>query len=571
KMFDKLLIMDTGGFPIYYANPIDAVIYFKKEVNHIRQDESECPQCGNVNPEQIFNIIESPVVDEYGNLTVNRKKAPKDWYETYKERHQPSTSEEQPPLPTVNFKVPNKLKQFRVFLFRDILSKVSNQQYLMINLLEAPILALILAYFLRFYQMAKSESEAYVFYENDNLPAFMFIAVIVALFIGLTVSAEEIFKDRKIRKRESFLDLSKISYLFSKIIIMFSLSAVQTLTFVILGNLILGIKGLYFDYWLILFSTACFANMLGLNISASFNSAVTIYIVIPFLLIPQILFSGVIVKFEKLNPTVTSQAIVPVIGEIMASRWAFEALAVNQFKENQYEKEFYDYNREMSVANFRKNFWIPAIKSKLGAIERNMTSDEPAKQEELTDALYLVRNEVNRQMAYLPFINFDQLDAFQPGTVTQGNVDAMRKYLDKVNRYYINQYNVNSGKKDSIIALHQSTPESKEAFNEQRRNFENESLTDLVTNKTEFNQIDEYDGALIQRADPIFLNPDGARAHFYAPNKRVFGRQYGTFGFNILVLWGMSLLLGITLYFDAFKGLFDFFGSQAERFTSRKS
>jgi hypothetical protein len=54
------------------------------------------------------------------------------------------------------------------------------------------------------------------------------MSVIVALFLGLTVSAEEIFKDRKIRKREAFLNLSRGAYLYSKIVILFFISAVQT-------------------------------------------------------------------------------------------------------------------------------------------------------------------------------------------------------------------------------------------------------------------------------------------------------------------------------------------------------
>jgi amino acid transporter len=52
-------------------------------------------------------------------------------------------------------------------------------------------------------------------------------------------------------------------------------------------------------------SASCFANMLGLNISSAFNSAVTIYISIPFLIIPQLLLAGVVVKFDKLNPTIS--------------------------------------------------------------------------------------------------------------------------------------------------------------------------------------------------------------------------------------------------------------------------
>ena len=75
------------------------------------------------------------------------------------------------------------------------------------------------------------------------------------------------------------------------------LSIVQAFSFVIVGNLILSINGMFFAYWLVFFSASCFANVLGLNISASFNSAVTIYILIPILLIPQILLSGVVVQF----------------------------------------------------------------------------------------------------------------------------------------------------------------------------------------------------------------------------------------------------------------------------------
>ncbi len=46
--------MDTGGYPIYYGNPIDAIVYFKTISNQVNANESECQTCGNVNPEQIF-------------------------------------------------------------------------------------------------------------------------------------------------------------------------------------------------------------------------------------------------------------------------------------------------------------------------------------------------------------------------------------------------------------------------------------------------------------------------------------------------------------------------------------
>ncbi len=86
KMFDRLVILDTGGYQIYYGNPVDAITYFKQNIQMVNSDQGECPQCGNVNPEQIFNIIETKVIDEYGNFTNERKIAPEQWYHFFKEK-----------------------------------------------------------------------------------------------------------------------------------------------------------------------------------------------------------------------------------------------------------------------------------------------------------------------------------------------------------------------------------------------------------------------------------------------------------------------------------------------------
>lgn len=569
KMFDKLMIMDTGGYPIYMGNPLDAIVYFKTEVQAINQSESECTRCGNVNPEQIFNIIEAKVVDEYGNLTEKRKTSPKEWNEVYNQKFSFDINKEKPPLPAVEFKTPNFFNQLRVFITRDVLSKITNNQYLAINLLEAPLLGFILSYFLRYVIVGGEKEAGYSFYENDNLIVYMFMAVIVALFLGLTVSAEEIFKDQKIRKRESFLNLSKGSYLLSKVSIMFLLSAIQMFTFILIGNSILGINGMLWDYWIILFSTACFANMLGLNISASFNSAVTIYILIPFLIIPQILFSGVLVKFEKLNPVITSQKIVPPIGEIMASRWSFEALAVNQFMENDYEKMFYEYDRLMSEANFKKNFWIPALKAKNGKLTNWLKGNGEFTEDEIDQDLETIVNEVTKENEreleraaaddeHME-VTFDGLEQMTRENLTEEVLRDFGSYLATLNKSFIRQYNDNSDYKDAIIREQQSTEESKQAFSQLRDDYENESLTDLVTNKNEFNQITEYDGQLIQRADPVFHQPEGFRAHFYAPTKTLFGKQMSTKAVNVIVLWIMSIALCITLYFDLFKKLLNAF------------
>ena len=49
----------------------------------------------------------------------------------------------------------------------------------------------------------------------------------------------------------------------------------------------------------------------------------------------------------------------------MASRWAYEALTVTQFKDNKYEKKFFKYDKEMSFANWKKDQWESNLDTKL--------------------------------------------------------------------------------------------------------------------------------------------------------------------------------------------------------------
>ncbi|MDX2432230.1 MAG: ATP-binding cassette domain-containing protein, partial [Bacteroides sp.] len=327
KMFDKIIFMDKGGYQIFYGNPSEAVIYFKTKSNHANAREDQCVCCGNVDPDQVLQIIEAKIVNEYGKLSRTRKVSPKEWYERLRLAGilKPAGIPEKKALPENYYSIPGWFKQLKIFFTRDFKSKLTNTQYVLISMLEAPLLALILGFFTKYSSGVQGDPMAYVFRNNENLPAFLLMSVIVFLFLGLTISSEEIIKDRKILQRESFLNLSRSSYLNSKIAIMFFISAVQSLSYVLIGNLIFEIQGMIFPYWLILFSTSCFANLMGLNISSGLNSVITIYILVPFLLIPQILFCGVLVKFDKLNRSISNQQVVPVIGDLMTSRWAYEA------------------------------------------------------------------------------------------------------------------------------------------------------------------------------------------------------------------------------------------------------
>ena len=597
KMFDNLLILDTGGFPIYYGNPVESVIYFKKAINHVSANESECHHCGNVNPEQIFNIIETKVVDEYGNITEERRIPPKTWNEVYREKiDNKDLKVKSLEMPKGNYKIPRKFNQFKVFFIRDILSKIANTQYMLINFLEGPFLAFILSYLVKFYSTESGPDAKYLFRYNENITAYLFMSVVVALFMGLTVSAEEIISDRKILKRETFLNLSRFSYLFSKTVIMIIISAIQTISYILIGNLILGIDGMLLDYWLVLFSCSLFANMLGLNISSAFNSVVTIYILIPILLIPQLLLSGVIVKFDKLNPTLSSQTVVPVAGEMMASRWAFEALAVNQFKENAFERDYYHYDKAMSIANYKKNFWVSSMKTNLTMaikyrqpLKENDKEKNTKRKNDFQQKINLVINEIGHEIIYLNELHkqFKQVTSEEVKTALEKNLNTNQRSsvlkivaqsqqklkniesfnnatakeinntLQIIKDFYIKMYNIFARLKNKKIAYVRSQENGKKSFIDKRDNYQNESLTDLVKNKNEMNKIIEFDGQLVQKSDPIYRDSRGFRAHFFAPNKLFFGYSVDTYWVNIFVILGMSFTLFVMLYFDVLKRSID--------------
>ena len=555
KMFDNVLLLDVGGHMIYYGNPVEAVMYFKRMDAQINSEVGECPTCGSVNPELIFNIVEARVVDEFGKYTDKRKVSAPKWEELYKENvalEQHVDVVKEKPVKTLN--IPNWIKQVNIYTVRDFLSKISNKEYIILNLLEAPVLGFILSYIIRY--STDPESNTYIFRENENIPIYIFMAIIVALFLGLTVSAEEIFRDRKLIKRESFLNLSRSSYLVSKIIILFTLSALQAFLFTIIANNILGIKDMTLQYWFALFSTAACANLLGLNISASFNSVVTIYIIIPLIMIPMMVLSGAMFEFDKLNHTISSVKKVPVIAELMPTKWTYEALMVNQFKNNKYQQALFDEEKQISQADFKQVYLIPELESKL-----NECIDDVLKNNEITDTednLILLKNEIQKELQNVEQVSFDALNKINPEDFNSQVAVKVQEYLNKLKGYYGEIFNkANTIKEKKIDYWLKNAPE---VYQQTRNDYYNESIADIVKKVFEKNKMIERDNELIQQVDPIYKDPQASgylnfRSHFYAPQKHFAGHFFDTYNFNMVIIWCFTLLLYIALYYKLLSGL----------------
>ena len=556
KLFDRLWVLDKGGYPIYQGNPVDAIVYFKTMSTQVNASESGCNQCGSINPEQILEIVEAKVVDENGKHTNVRQKTPDEWNTLY-DKHIHSKfkiKSHKDILPKNFFNIPNIEVQFKIFMIRNILSKISNKQYIFINLIEAPLLAFILAYFTKF-----TPNTEYLLADNKNLPAYLFMSIVVSLFIGLMVSAEEIISDRKILERESFLNLSRFSYLNAKVFYLFALSAIQMLMFVLVGNYILEIKGMFLIYWIVLFSTACLSNMIGLNISSGLKSVVAIYILIPFILVPQLLLSGTIVQFDNLHPALTRKVYVPIVGDLMPSRWAYEAIAVEQFQDNQFEKYFFDQEQIISQSYFRTAYLIPRLQYKLKECARFIDENRRDDQKFISN-LAVVRNELGALEKASNLPPYEYQEKINPKDFNDQIYEESNGYLLFLKQKFNEFGNIAGQKKDSIYNALVDSLGEENVFKLKQHNY-NKTLADWVLNTNEVTKYLETDTRIIQKHEPIFMLPDHpwGRAQFYAPMKFFNGHYVKTLWFNLAVLWLFSLVLFITLQADVLRKVIDYF------------
>ena len=531
KLFDRLWLLDKGGYPVFDGNPIDAITYFKEAANYADAETSACPTCGNVNPEIVLNIIDEKALNNIGEVSDERKMTPQEWHELYlknrKEMKAPVVSD----VPASDQKKPNKLKQFGIFLHRNFKTKITNVQYLCITLLEAPLLALICSFLTRY-----APPEGYSVMDNKNLVSYFFMSVIVATFIGMSGSAEEIIKDRALLKREKFLNLSYGSYIWSKIIFLAGVSLLQTLLFILVGNTIMELHGLTMEWWIILFVTALLSNLTGLILSQCLNSVVAIYISIPLLLIPQILLCGLVVSFSDLTPKSTTGN-VPAIGNIIPSRWAYEALAVTSFTDNAYEKPLFEIDKKKYENQFYNVGFLYELQSQVETMKDEQKKGKP----------------VDPNHMKVIEINLPRLTEFCGMKVYSGDnsAESLTAYMKEAEEILKERGNKASLLQDNMISAFIREHGKEELLKLKRENF-NLKLEDCVVGADQRRMLDVIDGYIVPRTGTIFLTPQSqcGNAPFYSSEKIVGSWHVKTLWFNIAIMLIMSIIVGILLFCD---------------------
>ena len=140
--------------------------------------------------------------------------------------------------------------------------------------------------------------------------------------------------------------------------------------------------------------------------------------------------------------------------------------------------------------------------------------------------------------------------------------EQLDTYFDSYKKYYQRAYNLYADSIEKKMAFYEQ-----QGFNVQleKNKYFNESLADLVRNVNAKERISEYQGTLIQNINPVFQQPNphhrfDYRAPFFISEKNLAGWQVSTYLFNLLVIWTMTALFFVALYFEWLRKFVSLFG-----------
>ena len=261
QMCDKVVFMGKGG-KLCYCGPLQDALGF-------------------------FGV--NDVVDIYAMITDHAD----EWATRYSEKNAPlGILREQGASKTG--KQTDRLRQLGVLCQRYIKLVIHDRQRLLLLMAQAPILALLISF------VANGDQ----FKRFEMTESLLFALSCSAFWVGMLNAIQEICKERVILKREFMTGLSLTSYILSKILVLGLLCLIQSLLLTTAFALLIGVpeEGIltnpYLEFLITSFLTALSSASMGLLVSSLFTNADRAMTVAPILLMPQILFSGLLFKLE---------------------------------------------------------------------------------------------------------------------------------------------------------------------------------------------------------------------------------------------------------------------------------
>lgn len=532
KKTDRMWIFDNGGYLIYRGFVTNALNYFKKAGNYNISPEEVCPTCGNTNIDQLHQIIHSKVLDKYGRPTHDRKYSPEDWYKIYKEKieKREGVAESKKIIPSYSSSIPNVNVQFFAYLKKCFLSLKLNSLKFLFTLSGGLLLSFIISWLLRY-----DWTNNFTFSKHEYLPLLFFLNTVICFTSGIILGLQLTADDKLHIAFDYYKNYSFFSYLNVKYLVVILSSAVYSLLFTLITDSISGINGLYYLNWLIYFGTIFIGGSIGLLIGYLKLKLRVALLLTMTLLALNVLFSGYILPYTSFPKQISSKKYIPAFTEIFPLRWAYEALIVQQIKDNNYQKKIFKAEQTISDLTFKTNVLMPKLQEVLFNIQNQKLSLSNLSlfYKELTD--------INKK--YPDIFQFEFLEEINKKQVSWQILSELEDYT----RYV--QFQLYEKLKEHIDLrkeLKQKIIDSvgAENFDSFVGQHHNTNLIAFVSAKKAGVNYIENNGEIIQTDDPIFRLPDNnyGRAHFFAPQKLMNGYYYDTTYFNLFVL-GLEIFI----------------------------
>lgn len=266
-------------------------------------------------PQEALNFFEvNDFVDIYTLINENLDY----WYNKFEESREEIVPKTVPTGKSNN--IENKKKSFikqLIILINRYLKLISNDfQQLLILLAQAPVVAILLA-------MVSTDD----LYKNyDDTKAILFSLGCASIWLGLLNSVQEICKEKVILQKEHMADLKLSAYLLSKFIVQGLFAFIQSLLLVSIFQKIAGsseysiLINSFWDIQIICFLSILSSATMGLFISAFVKNANIAMTIIPLVLVPHLLFSGMLFKLEGLSDFISN---------FVLCRWTVEGLGTS--------------------------------------------------------------------------------------------------------------------------------------------------------------------------------------------------------------------------------------------------
>jgi len=529
QMFNKAVLVDKGGRLVFFGTPQETLQYFAsaEQEQHFGTALDGCPSCGTTRPEFIFDVLETPLRDlsgdiiyeenSRGQLVPARRYSPDYWRDKYESfrliqemrqislKREPQTALPQPSQKKEATRWHDEWVRFTTILKRAFVSKLRNRTNVWTTIFEAPILAALIGFVLRY-----AENSEYDFAAAFHIPTYLFLALVVAMFLGLTNSCDDIIRDRAILERERNLNIHLPYYVLSKFLALSLFAVLQSVLFLLIGDAILEIRGMFWPYLWFMGITSIAGVAGGLLISSLVNDAKTAANIVPLVLIPQIILGGALIKYEEMNRNldfiyvltrdraarehqqadthVKPQDVeVPLVCQLIPMRWSYEAMVVAQARLNPFTQ--------------RQDILTEKIEEM--AKKKDLTQAESDRLDDLKETLAILSGLAGSNTAQI-YAKLHEVDKVISGAPLD------RKKFD-------------SGG-DQVTA---------------EQLFQNQKITDMLTD------------AQMKQKDYT----SEVRNVFFGPDKYYFGQKLNIFVFNSCIINGFTLLFLLLLLFSLHRQL----------------